>query len=210
MVWRKDYIIAEAYVNVTEGSGKKLHAYDRVIGANTVLDEVVLLGENYLASYSCNAGPSIATAAAHCLQVMAGGSLKVRIRRIEILPGTAATTALRGAWGIFRLSTAGTGGGAITPNPLDPADAAAGATVMTLPSAKGTEGALILAIADNVWQTMPTSGVIGPKLVLDFDRPRSKPLIIAAGATNGIAVKNLVGIAGADININILFDESNF
>jgi hypothetical protein len=49
-----------------------------------------------------------------------------------------------------------------------------------------------------------------PILVWDFDRPRSKPLIIAAGATNGIAVKNLNAIAAATVFINVWLDESNF
>lgn len=201
----------EQYVQLpADSSGKKLHVFERTIGANTVEDEVVVLGEQYLASYSFNVGPSIATVNAHCFQIMAGSSLKVRIRRIEILPGTAATTALRAAWGIYRLTTAGTGGGAITPSPLEAADGASGATVQTLPSSKGTEAALVLALSDNVWQTMPTSGSIGPKITADFDRLHSKPLIIAAGTSNGIAMKNLIAVAGADININVLFDESPF
>jgi hypothetical protein len=202
--------MAESIVQVTEGSGKKLHTFARVIGANTVEDEAVINGEQYLASYSFNAGPAIITLNAHCLQIMAGASLIVRIRRIEILPGTAATAALRGGWGIYRLTTAGTGGGVITPSKLDPADAASGATAMTLPTVKGTEGVLVTVLTDNVWQTMPTSGTIGPKCVVDFDRPRSKPLIIPAGTANGIAIKNLVAVAAADININVIFDESNF
>ena len=72
--------MAEAFVNVTEGSGKKLHANDRSIGANTVLDEVMLLGENYLPSYlgvTSAASVSTATANSHLLQIMAGDISKL-------------------------------------------------------------------------------------------------------------------------------------
>ena len=76
--------MAESIVQVTEGSGKKLHTFNRTIGANSVEDEVVLLGENYLASYMIVAAASAATANSHVLQIMAGASLKVRVRRIEV------------------------------------------------------------------------------------------------------------------------------
>lgn len=49
-----------------------------------------------------------------------------------------------------------------------------------------------------------------PIWVVDFDRARSKPLIIAAGATNGICLKILNGTAGATALINVWIDESNF
>ena len=203
--------MAESIIQVTSAGATKLHTFNRTIGANSVEDEVVLFGENYLASYVvADAEPSIATGNAHCLQIMAGASLKVRIRRIEIQPAGLATAAARGAWGIYRLTTAGTGGTAMTPALLDPADSASGATAMTLPTVKGTEGVIVGILTDAVTQTVPTSGVISPRVAVDFDRPRSKPLIIAAGVANGIAIKNLVAVAAASITINVWFDESNF
>ena len=204
--------MAETFVNVTEGSGKKLHAYDRTIGANTVLDEIVAEGEQYLASYTvCTASTSVATAAAHIVQVMAGASLKVRIRRIEIYQAVAATTVNFTAIEVRRLTTAGTGGTAITPSPVDPADAASGATAMTLPTVKGTEGVLLWE--GNRWwgQTLAASTPWPePALVFDFDGPRMKPLVIAAGTANGICVKNITAVAAASCLVNVYLTESNF
>jgi hypothetical protein len=204
--------VAESIVNVTEGSGKKLHTFNRTIGANSVEDEVTINGEQYLASYlGTDPAATTATVNSHLYQVMAGASLKVRIRRIEIWQQVMATTAVMMQVSLVRLSTAGTGGTAITPSALDPADAAAGATSMQLPTVKGTE---LLTFAVGSMYMMQTVGastpLVGPGLVWDFDRPRSKPLIIAAGTTNGIAIKNQTAVAAANVHINIWFDESNF
>ena len=204
--------MAESIVQINEGSGKKLHTFQRVIGANTVEDEVIIFGENYLASYTVAIGSiSTATAASHVIQIMAGASLKVRIRRIELwlnIPATAAALALVD---VLRLTTAGTGGTVVTPGVLDPGDAASGATAMTLPTVKGTEGTLICRAEPYMLQTVAASmSTFGPLVVWDFDRPRSKPLIIAAGATNGICVKWGTAIAAGAITGTVWIDESNF
>ena len=203
--------MAASSIQVTQGSGTRLASNSYTEGAVTVHDEKMILGEQYLPTYTIGgAGPSIATINSHLLQIMAGASLRVRIRYIEISPGTAATTALRGAWGILRLTSAGTGGTAITPRPLNTTDAASGATAMTLPTAGGTEGVTLWAMSDNVWQTMPANGRIGPTVSFDSDRLRSQPIVIPAGTANGIVIKNLIAVAGADVNINVVFDESSF
>jgi len=206
--------MAESLVQVTEGSGKKLHTFARTIGANTVEDEVVLLGENYLASYTvqhAQASVSTATANSHLMQIMAGASLKVRIRLIAVYLHQTATAVSLGAFQLVRLTTAGTGGTAITPNPLDPSDAAAGATAMTLPTVKGTEGALLWGGTALYEQTLTAGNQwVQPFAVWDFDRPRSKPPIIAAGVANGVALKQLTAIANATVSVVVLLDESNF
>lgn len=204
--------MAESFVQVTEGAGKKLHTYQRVVGANTVEDEIVLLGENYLASYTVVAvNPLTTTLNSHILQIMAGAALKVRIRRIEITQSILATAVAFMGLAVFRLTTAGTGGGAVTPNVLDTGDGAAGATAMTLPTVKGTETQQITQHTTYMMQTLAASTpYIAPTLVLDFDRPRSKPLIIPAGATNGIAIKNTVAVAAGGLQITVWLDESNF
>ena len=204
--------MAETIVQVTEGAGKKLHAFDRVIGANTVLDEVVLLGDSYLASYNIVplAGLSTATANSHLIQIMAGASLKVRIRRIEIMQTTAVTTAGLVQMVLLRLTTAGTGGTVVTPSPLDPGDAASGMTAMTLPTVKGAEAAFIAYAAPYMIQTIGASSTLAnPIVVLDFDRLHTKPLIIAAGAANGVALKILSAAAAGTVEITVWADESN-
>jgi hypothetical protein len=65
--------MSESIVQVTEGTGKKLHTNQRTIGANNVEDEYVIPGEYPLATYFVQANAvSIATAAAHVIQIMAG------------------------------------------------------------------------------------------------------------------------------------------
>lgn len=202
--------MAESSVAVTVGAGTLLHTNTRVIGGNTVHDEVVGLGEPNTLSYTLQLGAhSAATANAHIFQLMAGSSLKVRIRRIEIWQFALVTTAAVAQVDLFRLTTAGTGGGSLTPANLDPGDAAAGATGMSLPTGKGTEGSIIARAMPYLLQTVPASGPnFGPLFVWDFDRPRSKPLIIAAGTTNGIALKWITANTGATVTGTIWFDET--
>jgi len=203
--------VAEGFVNVTEGSGKKLHTVSKTIGADTVHDEVVLDGEPYLASYLVTGEMVATTANSHLLQIMAGASLNVRIRRIEMHQTVMATTAALMEVRLYRLTTAGTGGLSITPARLDVADAPSGASAMSLPTAKGTEGTLLSLIKPYMMQTIGASAQLNqPILVWDFDRPRSKPLVIAAGTPNGIAIKNATAIAGASVAITVWIDESSF
>lgn len=179
--------------------------------SQTVQDEKVILGEQYLATYIANlvvTPASTATVDSHLIQIMAGASLRVRIRRIDMYQGAMATAVTNAGMTLVRLTTAGTGGTLFTPAPLDPADVAAGATVRSLPSSKGTEGTVIWSGFAYFMQTLAASSPLNqPTLTLDFDRPRSKPLIISAGVTNGIALKLLNATAGATVLIDVLFDE---
>lgn len=204
--------MAESTILYTPGAGGKIHSFNRTIGANAVEDEVVLLGENYLASYMVNAiAVSTATANSHLLQIMAGASLKVRIRRIEIWQYAMATTVALMDTRIYRLTTAGTGGTGFTAAPLEAADGAAGAQPMQLPTVKGTEGTLICSGRPYMMQTLGASAQLSsPVLVFDFDRPRSKPLVIPAGTANGIAIKNVDAVAAGTVVVNVWLDESNF
>jgi hypothetical protein len=138
---------------------------------------------------------------------MAGASLNVRIRRIEVYQSTGGTSVV-GDFLIYRLSSAGTGGTVLTPSPLDPSDAGSGATVMTLPSAKGTEGVLIHSTSSN---TSSTSTIpMGKMFEIDFDRElRMKGLIIPAGASNGIAIKSITS-STANVFVDVWFTETAF
>jgi hypothetical protein len=202
--------MAESNVAVTPGAGKNLHTWARVVGATTVEDEFVIPGEYPLATYvGQSAASSIATANDH-VQLMAGGALNVRIRRIRVEQAGLATAAAIAAFGVYRLSTAGTGGGVVTPRPLDSADAACGATMMTLPTVKGTEAVNELFRRRMVLtQTVATAG--GALGAWEWvAAPGSKGILIPAGAANGIAIKNLAAYAGASIDVSIDFVETSF
>lgn len=204
----------ESFVQVTEGSGKKLHTFQRTVGANIVEDEVVLVGESYLPGYLVGNSVAISTVTtnSHLLQLMAGASLPVRVRRIEMYQeALAGGTAIAKAE-LRRLTSAGTGGTVLTPEKLDPADAASGATARALPGTPGTEGSVVAFWSGVLPTTAPTTVALvgGPMLVWDFERLRSKGLIIPAGTANGIAIKWLVGIVSASVRFNVWFDEINF
>lgn len=208
--------MAESFINLTEGSGKKAHTFQRVIGANTVEDEVMLPGEQYLATYgiaTAAAGISVATANSHLLQIMAGASLNVYVREIRIFQLAAVTAAAIDAIEIVRLTTAGTGGTAITPAPRDSSDAASGATAMTLAAVKGTEGTFLERASAQWTQTIGTQSG-GKQAVLvtefDWDALRSKSIRIAAGTANGIAIKNPTARAAGTVIIQAVIVEANF
>ena len=206
--------MAENFLNVNEGSGKKLHTVNKTIGANDVHDEVVILGEQSLAEYRVQTATTlIATSAAHVLQIMAGSSLNVYIRRIAVYQSVLTTTANFAELALFRLTTAGTGGTSVTPRPLDTTAAAAGATAQTLPTAKGTEGVLIETQLGYVLQTASASlGVPQANLLaaFSFDRPRSQGLRIPAGTANGVALKIVTGVAAAQVFVTADIVEANF
>lgn len=201
----------EGFFNATEGSGKKLHTWQRTIGANDVHDEVILHGEPHLASYTTIPGAvSIATVNDHVLELMAGSTLVVYVRRIEVYQVALATAAAVAQFNILRLTTAGTGGTAQNLVPLDTTDAAAGATSMTLPTTKGTEGSIVWRGAAMVTQTVPTAGGDLQLFAIDFDKLRTKGLRIPAGTSNGIALKNLTAVAACTVFVNVWLSEANF
>jgi hypothetical protein len=205
--------MAEGIVQVTEGSGKKLHTWDRTIGANLIQDEFVLPGEFPYASYFVlGSNTSIATANDHIMTVNAGASLPVRIRRIYVVQGTNATTAAVGSLELWRTTTAApTGGAPITPAKYDTADPAAGCTAMTLPTVKATEGTQLFRETFNAQQTSGVSPGPNRKTLLEWVQlPGSKPIIIPAGTTNGIAIKSTAAIAAATVNVMIELVETNF
>lgn len=203
--------MAESLVQVTEGVGKKLHTWSRTVGANTVEDEFMLPGEYPLATYTIVADAvSLATAASHTLQIMAGAALNVRIRRIRFRQVANATAAVVGLIDLVRLTTAGTGGTAITPRPPDSADAAAGATAMTLPTVKGTEGVQLWG-----WRVMLRQAFLATAAQADeqpdwVPAPSAKGFLIPAGAANGVAIKSTGGVAGATVSIYVDIVETAF
>lgn len=202
--------MAESIVQVApDSSGKKLHTWNYTVGANTVEDEFTVPGEYPYPTYSFVAkGATVATGADHMLQIMAGSSLKVRIRKIEIHQ-SAVGTAAAFAVSLLRLTTAGTTGTALTARPYDTSSAAAGATAIINPTVKGTEGVelierhLPLAAAAPIINAHPTPFYL--------QHPYAQPLVIPAGTSNGIAIKSTGGGIPTDtVDILVEFVETAF
>jgi hypothetical protein len=94
---------------------------------------------------------------------------------------------------------------------MDPSDTSAGTTAMVLPSSKGTQGSILYFGGMYMMQTLGVSSpLLTPGLVLDFDRPRTKPLIIPAGTANGIAIATNTAVAGGSVEFNVWLDETQY
>lgn len=200
--------MAETFYNATEGSGKKFHAWDYVVGANTVLQEFTNPGEYPYATYVVQAlAISTATATDHLLTINAGASLKLKVRHILVTQRAAAGAVAAGAIQLVRTITgAPSGGTSITPRRHDTGDGVASFTAMTLPTVKGTESDLMHA--ESLW--LGTGAIPTVPRWEWWQRPGMKPLIIAAGTTNGLALKNLTAIATATVDIELEAVELNY
>lgn len=201
--------MGESIVNVTEGAGKKLHTWSRVVGANTVEDEFVIPGEPALATYSAVFATAVTlnnAAATQLLQLMAGGSLRAIVRRITLYQVGLPAAGTNFIADVFRVTTAPTGGTAVTPAPYDTADAASGAAAAYLPGVAGTLGT---RVAVGVLDLSATAGLGGR---LDFLFPPSGPksLVIPAGIANGIVVRNATGANTGSIVAEIVFSEAAY
>jgi hypothetical protein len=202
--------VTSTYVSVDEGADRKLHGVERIDGPNTVVQYLYVTAEPHEATYSAApaaaASVSTAVAADHLFQLMAGASLRVGLRRVILWQNGSASAAAAPRWQLRRVTSAGTGGTAATPVAHDPADPAAGATFMTLPSSKGTEGGYFMT--GNMYLTNTVTSKTEPVLDLDFTRERGKPLWIAAGTSNGIVLKLIDAVASATVHIWVEFVES--
>lgn len=201
--------MAEGIVQVTEGSGKKLHTWDRTIGANTVHDEFTLPGEYPYASYTARfANISVGTANDHVLALWCGSSLHQRIRRIWFRQHAAAGAANACVIEVWHtISVTPSGGTAVTLGKMESADATANGSAMTLPSTKGTEtGTSPLLVF--TWDALATRPFADP--IVWQQHPGMKPIITPAGTTNGLALKVQTAVASATISGFVEFVEVNF
>lgn len=192
-----------SFISFDEGTTRKVRAFQRTDGSDTVEEWLYARSESIFDTYAITAlAVAGATANSHLLQIMAGASLRVGIKRITINQVAAATAVANFPFDLYRLSTAGTGGSALTPAPLDPASAASGATAMTLASSKGTETTLLGRHRGAISTTATTVG-LNPVLDLRFGDNGQKPLYIAAGASNGLCIKNTAADATATFDIYV-------
>lgn len=189
----------ESFVQVTEGAGKKLHTFQRTVGVNTVEDEVVVPGEPHLAAYSIVTSVGTIGSGDHLLQIMAGASLPVRIRRITVAQAGASAAGGVLVLSLTRLTTAGTGGAAITPRPYDSTDPAAGATAMAEPTSTGTIGVELaqLIVPHHSASPIPAGSEIAWDKSSGLKAPR-----IPAGAANGVVLR-VTGITGTATGLTL-------
>lgn len=204
--------MAESSINVTEGSGKRLHTYDRTVAGTLVQDQFVVPGEYPLASYIANCTATIATTGDATFQIISGATLNVRIRRIRVEQSANAGSASLWGFTIIRLTTAGTGGTALTPAKLDLADAAAGASCMyNIASASSGTESTQLTYGNISIRTASNAGAYEDVWVWE-QAPGIKPILIPAssGSTYGLEIKNGNGLATATVSITVEFVETSY
>lgn len=200
--------MAVSTVRVTEGSGPYLHTWTRSISSVDRLDQYIQHGEPVEATYSVWTGAClIGTANTHIVTLNSGASTYTRLVHLGLYLATGVGTALH-QFQLWRTSSAPTGGTDVTPAPFDVADTASATSKYYNPAtATATESVQLATFSAFVG---PASLVSNATLVeWDFDRPRAKPLIIASGTTNGIALKN-VSATSASVFAHLVFTETSY
>jgi len=184
-----------SFIGVTPGAGAKLATGPTYTeNGNVTQDEKVLLGEPYEATYVASwNGVSVATLNDHLFELMAPNTLQVYIRHIYIAQQGYSTT--QGTvLNLARLTSGGSGGTVRTPAALDSGDAAAGSTVMTLPSTKGAEAASLhqWVMVFGATGTTALSNPDGNVLDIRFPNQGQKSFRVPSGTANGMCLKLLV------------------
>ena len=194
------------YIAVTEGAGKKLAADTYTENSQVVLDQKVILGENYIASYSANAGGVSCNVSAHLFQIMAGSSLNVRIRRVRIIQDGVAGAATYTRIYVVRLTSAGSGGSATTPAPMIGTDGASGATAMSGMTATGSTTTVVGRGGLGLVSAQPINLLNSWEWVADR---MMEAILVPAGTSNGIALQ-INSFSTAAVSIDIDFSETSF
>lgn len=201
-----------SFIQVTSGAGPKIATGPTYTdeSSNVVQDQKILFGIPYHSTFTVAVPQVVATTGnSHMIQVMAGSSLNVYI--LFLLTTQYGAVGAVSALGlqVLRLTSAGTGGTVITPRPMDTTDAI-GATAMSLPTVKGTEGS-------QLWQQSVWLGTAAiPSPISRFEYPGEtpeylhKPIKILAGTANGICLKNIGSIASSSMDIQVVGIETPF
>ena len=177
---------------------KYLWTEQRTVSSTAREMQVVYAGESPYPTYYARASRiSIATSSDHILMIQADGTNYSRLKHLEItctddLPASASVAHLV----LYRTTTAGSGGSAVSVGAYDTADTYGG-TVQTLPSSKGTEANLLY----DFWLTMPASlGDTLPRVEWTY-KPGMKPIIWGTSAASGLVVQIVTGVASTSLSV---------
>lgn len=197
--------MAESSINVTEGSGKRLHTFDRTIGAVLVQDQFAIPAEYPYATYVVVAESS-GIAVGHIFQVMAGPSKYLRVRRVTVIQRASATASAACRIDIVRLTTAGTGGTVASASTLDPADSAFSGAAMQDPTTLGTESVFLSRHVIGLTSAVPSS----VNAIQWTALPNMKGIVVPPGTSNGVALKVRDAVAGASVAMTVEVIETDF
>ena len=197
--------MSDSTIGISTGTDAYLAAQDRTVGGTAVEEQIIRVGYSLDPTYAVIADDvSVATVNDHVLQVMADGTNYCRLLGMNIQPtdnGPASDALLK--LQLVRLTTAGSGGGALNDSPYDDADSFGG-DMRSLPTSKGTEGDILRKIY------MPLDSVPqGIQQPHEFDalvpEVQGKPIIWGPATSDGLAVKVENAVASAAICVTFVF-----
>src|SRR3990167_1400566 len=201
--------MAESSLEVTAGSGTKLQTSSRMQAAATVEAQHVLLGQDGRATYTAIAqNVSIAVSLDHVLQLMGDGTNYCELVEVHIYQSDTATAVGTADIRIYRISTAGTGGGTVSARPMDAGDTDPyGGGCMTLPTVKGSEGNLLRSFHLGVVAAEPLNALnsvhwTGPE---GTKGPRW-----GTATSDGLAFKIVSGLASTSVTIEATFRRTSY
>jgi hypothetical protein len=199
--------MSTSVIGVDEGTDKYWDTDQRTKSGNDKQALYVVREEQPTPTYIAIAKTIITTtSASHLIFIQGDGTNYGRLRRLFVRQVVGATTATLAELSLFRTSTAGTGGGAITARPWDSADSAFGGTIQTLPTAKGTEG---VELWHERLQLLTTAQVaattVNPNTAEWVARDGEKPIVFGSATTDGLALKLVTGIATSTLDIMLEF-----
>jgi hypothetical protein len=199
--------MSTSVIGVDEGTDKYWDTDQRTKSGTAKESLIVLEGESANPTYTAIAKTiATTTSASHLIFIQGDGTLYTRIKSVLVQQVVAAGAATLAELSLFRTSTAGSGGGAITARPYDTTDSAYGGTIQTLPSSKGTEGVEIWH--RRLWLT--NSIAANPNTVTWTATAGLKPIIVGPATTDGVCLKIITGIATSTVDIMIEFTTSTF
>lgn len=198
--------MAESSLAVTPGSGQNLRTNTRTIGGGTVHEQGIIIGEGNAATYTAIAkNISITTTAAHVLFLQGDGTNYCRIRRITIQAVTPPASTTLAHFGVYRTTTAGSGGTTVNCRPFDTADTNPYAgVVQTLPTSKGTvsDQLLVMRVA-----YLGTGGIHNNTNRVEWIArdDNSKSIVFGSAITGGIAIQIETGVTSATVDVEVEF-----
>lgn len=197
---------SDSVIQITDAASatKYLHTSSRSYGGTTKEDQLYLKAQPVRATYRAYCSAVITTtSASHLAFIQADGTNYSFITGFWIAQTTLAGAVATANVQVIRTSTAGTGGTTISAYPLDAADTSPYAgTVMTLPTAKGTEGVTLMGGPVGITATNPMTTVNQWFWRADDDE---KPITIGTATTDGICFKLITGIATSKVDITLEF-----
>lgn len=148
--------------------------------------------------YSIVITGTIPNSATNVFANITGGTFG-RVCIYDLLMGSTATPADNAAkFQLQRSTSAGSGGTAVTPSPLDPADVAAGTAVQQLPSVQPTLTSNLFLLQWSQNQRATFRWVAAP----------NAEIVIPATSANGVAVVNpAIGGSAVAFDCNVLIAE---